>query len=624
MFTLGPLAFLSPLILIALASLPLIWWLLRATPPAPEKVRFPAFIILRRLTQKEETPDKTPWWLLLLRLLLTAFIIIGLAGPILNAPQTNQTRGPLILVIDNSYMAAPAWNLRKTAIERVAQTVEQTDRPIFIVTTTPNIGGIEEMVDGPLSANETREQIDQITPQPFRTDRQTTLNALEILDEKISNLGENSENSEIIWLLDDLASEQTGPSASNPDQLFANALAQRGELTAYRENIHQGFVITRIEDNNQSPGAAPPEANLRQTDGVSFLIKRLNTASSWFGSLVATARDGRILDQHAIEFETGEDEIIAEIKLPLALQNELSHVRIENIPSAASTWLADARNRKALIGLPGLNRQNDTPLLDGYHYIKQALLTYGAFQEDDIPTLINANASVIILDDVAAIREEDLKNLTSWIENGGVLIRFSGPRLADAALDGTPALLPVTLRRGERAFGGALTWDTPQPLNEFTKEGPLADLAVPKDILIRQQILAQPGGETSQRSWASLQDGTPLITGIQRGQGLIVLFHVTATPLWSDLPISEVFIDILRKLTFLSTLGPETLEENISTQNAIRYSPIRMLDGYGRFVSPDQSLNSIPLTQANARPNPAIQIPPYPPACMVHHKHPLP
>src|SRR5687768_5152739 len=64
MLSAGLIAFTAPWVLAALAALPIIWWLLRVTPPAPRLVRFPAIRLLFRLREKEDTPAKTPWWLL--------------------------------------------------------------------------------------------------------------------------------------------------------------------------------------------------------------------------------------------------------------------------------------------------------------------------------------------------------------------------------------------------------------------------------------------------------------------------------------------------------------------------------------------------------------------------------
>ena len=52
MLALGSLAFVSPWLLVALAALPIIWWLLRVTPPAPRRIAFPAIRLLLGLVPR--------------------------------------------------------------------------------------------------------------------------------------------------------------------------------------------------------------------------------------------------------------------------------------------------------------------------------------------------------------------------------------------------------------------------------------------------------------------------------------------------------------------------------------------------------------------------------------------
>src|SRR5262249_35049496 len=66
------LSFSSTWILAGLAALPLIWWLLRLTPPRPETVPFPPASLLLGLHAREKTPIRSPWWLTLLRMLIAA------------------------------------------------------------------------------------------------------------------------------------------------------------------------------------------------------------------------------------------------------------------------------------------------------------------------------------------------------------------------------------------------------------------------------------------------------------------------------------------------------------------------------------------------------------------------
>src|SRR5204863_2929995 len=164
-----------------------------------------------------------------------------------------------------------------------------------------------------------------------------------------------------------------------------------------------------------------------------------------------------------------------------------------------------------------------------------------------------------------------------WIDQGGVLVRFAGPRLAQADDD----LVPVKLRRGGRSLGGSLTWEKPQHLASFAADGPFAGVVVPKDVTVNRQVLAEPDAVLATKSWASLEDGTPLVTGERRGKGIVSLFHVSADMRWSDLPMSGAFVEMLRKIvdasgyTSAAGAGPE------GERSTMTVAPLRTLDGFG-------------------------------------------
>ena len=115
MLSLGPLAFAAPWLLVALAALPVLWWLLRVTPPTPRRVAFPAVRLLHDLPVSEETPSRTPWWLLLLRILAAALLILGLARPVLGPGAGLGGEGPLLLAVDDGWASAADWPSRVAA-----------------------------------------------------------------------------------------------------------------------------------------------------------------------------------------------------------------------------------------------------------------------------------------------------------------------------------------------------------------------------------------------------------------------------------------------------------------------------------------------------------------------------
>lgn len=561
----GALSFASPLVLASLTLLPVIWFLLRATPPSPQQVRFPAFDILLRLGRTPETPHRTPWWILLLRLTITAFVIVGLAGPVLNAPPPPTSDGPMVIVVDNSWAAAPGWKLRRDALQRAGEQSARTKRQIYLFATAD----AEKAAPQPITGDDLIEVARELQPQPLSPDYAAAAQRIEALSASVRD-------AEIIWLSDGVEHANTG--------ILVKALRSLGEVSAH------------LDDKTPTLALFPPR---REENLLIFKVANINGAS-WRGDIVALARGGRELARTDVNLPAGAESIDATINLPLALQNDLAEARLEGISSAGAVQLADARERRALIGFIASGESSIDPLLAGQHYVKKALAPFALFVTDSLENLIASEASVIILDDTGVIRTSDIDQLTAWIEKGGVVVRFAGPTLAEAAEDAAPPLLPVRLRGGGRAFGGALTWETPQPLGPFAADGPFADLTPPKDVFVRQQVLAEPGGDTSNRSWASLSDGTPLVTGETLGAGALVLFHVTATPAWSDLPLSEIFIEMLRRVTFKSAIGPKPHAADAGR----RASPFRVLDGYGSLRQPSRDLPSSTLSEIAAGPAP--------------------
>ncbi len=224
------------------------------------------------------------------------------------------------------------------------------------------------------------------------------------------------------------------------------------------------------------------------------------------------------------------------------------------------------------------------PLLSPLHYLSRALAPYADLREPTEPNLpvaidhlVSEGVSVIALADIGKLTGEAHDELKAWIEKGGVLVRFAGPRLAA----GTDDLVPVRLRQGGRVLGGTLSWETPQPLAAFSDTGPFAGLKVPNDVTVERQVLAEPDADLNEHTWASLGDGTPLVTASRLGQGWVVLFHVTADTAWSNLPLSGAFVEMLQRIVAFSTAAG-----NAKAGGSQPLPPLRVLDGEGRLVPP--------------------------------------
>ena len=135
----GAIGFTAPWLLLALTALPILWIILRAVPPAPIRRIFPGVILLLGLKDDEQVSDRTPWWLLLLRMLALAAAIIGLAGPVLNPQDRVPGHGPLLILADGTWADARDWPRRVDRVEAALAEAARDGQRFAVVTTTPEL-----------------------------------------------------------------------------------------------------------------------------------------------------------------------------------------------------------------------------------------------------------------------------------------------------------------------------------------------------------------------------------------------------------------------------------------------------------------------------------------------------
>ncbi len=283
-------------------------------------------------------------------------------------------------------------------------------------------------------------------------------------------------------------------------------------------------------------------------------VSRSATRGAEQGLVQAFDLKGAHMGEASFDFAAS-TEAKARFDLPVELRNEIARLEISGEHSTGAVTLLDERWKRRRIGIAsGETADLSLPLLSPNYYLVRALSPYGDVREanpgapDPIAALLDEHPAVIILADIGVVSGATHDRLAQFVEDGGLLLRFAGTHLASASDD----LVPVRLRRGGRILGGSLSWETPKTLAAFDRQSPFFGLKTPDEVKITRQVLAEPESGLPTKTWAQLSDGTPLVTAEQRGKGMIVLFHVTADTTWSNLPLSGLFVDMLRKIVALS------------------------------------------------------------------------
>ncbi|MCM2343935.1 MAG: DUF4159 domain-containing protein [Alphaproteobacteria bacterium] len=556
----GTLAFLNPWVLAGLALLPLLWFLLRVTPPAPRLIVFPAARFMMGLEARKQVPSKTPWPILLLRILVAALIILALARPVLNPGETISGSGPVRILFDNGWSSAQTWKMQMAQANDLIARAGRERRPVYITTTAPEPGKSTPFQAGPLTTGDAEGVIRGLKPQPWPADYEATASLL-AEDNKIS--GTHS-----YWLSSGIAHDK-------PDRLI-RILQGQGGLSFYEPGKSQRPLLLRPEKASPGETAALIEVPAGTPAGLPLTLQ-------------AMAKDGRLIDAQDIVTDGSKIAFRVGLKLPASLQSQVSRLQLAGRQSAGSTLVIDSSSLRRNVGITGLSQNEKAPLTSAAHYLAKAMEPFADISYGTIVELIGKEVSTIILPDVGAMPPEDLDQLEGWVREGGLLLRFGGPNMTQ----GDNFLIPVVLRRGDRSIEGALSWDKPAKLAPFAAVSPYYGLEIPDDLTIQRQLLAEPEPELERKTWAALEDGTPLITADQLDNGMIVLIHTTATPDWSNLALSGLFVKVMERTIQLAGVRNPTADD-LKAGGTLQ--PLSILDGYGNSLRPDATSEPIPVT----------------------------
>ncbi|RUU17370.1 RNA-binding protein, partial [Mesorhizobium sp. M7A.T.Ca.TU.009.01.3.2] len=316
-----PLSFGAPMVLWGLLALPVIWWLLRLTPPKPQTEIFPPLKILARVLKREETPQQSPWWLTLLRLLMAALIVAALADPVFNPREKLPAEGAaLALVIDNDWASAADWGKRVATAERLINDAGSNGVPIVIAFTAEKANA--EI--GPFDAATALDRLRAAKPRPIPTDRPAVY-------ARVAGVLETLPGASVAVLADGLAAK--GDEAAFNTLLSKNAArvvwatADRLSLTGLTaaDNQVDGFALTAI----RAPGDPAPA----QVTAGAFDDK------------------GRRIADATLTFSPGETTATGTMAVPFELRNDFASIALDGERQAGAVRVLDESSKRRRVGL---------------------------------------------------------------------------------------------------------------------------------------------------------------------------------------------------------------------------------------------------------------------------------
>ena len=534
--------FAYPFILIALAALPVIWLLLRAVPPTPAQRTFAAVTLLLGLKDKDQVSERTPWWLLLMRMIALGAIILGLAKPELRYGENSFTQDRMLIVLDGGFAHEKFAQGHREQIETLLSSAE-TDQKLIAVLDI----AYPDALDWQTAAFH-QERLANWTPKPWVPN----------FEESFDPVASISSSYDTVWFSD-------GLEYGNQRLALLDVLQDRGTVEIRAPSGDIGVLQSVSRDGDEliaqvSLSSAP--------SGVPNVVFRGLTPSG------ARAEFARL--------PVSRDTLTAAVSLPAELSARLTDVVLEGEHhSGAIVHVSDYLARPR-VGLFSIDPSEEVAeLLQPLHYLRTALRQNAEIVEQSLDDILLSKPDAIFVTDVLRLPNE--AELVNWVTNGGTLVQFAGPTTAlNTVALGASELMPVRLRQGGRQLGGAMTWETPKQLAPFSRQSPFFGLEIPDDIVVNAQVLAEPDADLSSRVIAELSDGTPLVTRMAMGDGQVVFFHITANADWSNLALSELFIDMSKRLVSraLALDGTEIPDD-------MTWKSVKLIDHVGALVDPE-------------------------------------
>ena len=320
---LGNLIFLNPWLLAGLAVLPALWFLLRLMPPAPKHVFLPSAAFLMGLVPEQKTPSHTPWWILLLRLMIAALVILAFARPVLNPSDNLGGSGRIRILIENGWSAADSWDTQiKTARDLLAQ-ADREGLEVMIDTSAPAAGNDKPATFGPVTAAEGESILGGLLPLPWPSDM-----------DALADMLKDEENADTFFLSSGLENKDMNG--------LLDALRAQGRVKLYTPAKENLPIVLDHDSKNIHDTAVQMRMPESLPDGLPLTLQALG-------------ENGRVLAMQSITVNDEMRKRAVPLDIPDILRGDMRRITLAERQHAAATLLLGshfARKTVALVSPP--------------------------------------------------------------------------------------------------------------------------------------------------------------------------------------------------------------------------------------------------------------------------------
>jgi hypothetical protein len=481
-------------------------------------VKFPSYVF----KGERKAFENAPIAVLLIRIAVLSLIILALAHPVKKTNFNKLSFENALIVVEDGWQNAKNWKQKKSAIKSVLDVAKRNASNVFLMTTAVKKDGSNPVFIGPVLPQKAMKVLKSLKPKNWKSDYSIVEKNIEklVLEKTLQG------NTKVFWLSSNFYGENL-QTAMESAQLLGDL-----ELIINEDEQETLKFISSVS---------------RSLNKLEITVKRAkNLKFSESQKIAIFDEDDNALSKEILNFDENKDVANAVFYAPETVLNRAFKIQIiSKFPVSSETYLLGDWKKKKTVGIVSYqNQKKQNPLLSKDYYVKKAIEPFAKIKTGSIKELLNSDLSTIVITDGFEYGEE--KGLENFVKNGGTLLCFSKKGLQNSDL------FPVKLKEGLRNMGGEISQEKNQNVADFPEKSLFYGIKNDNQIFVKTQLIAESSIDSNDKTIASLQDGTQLVTARNFGKGRVVFFHISSDASWSNLPLSTMFAQMLERIVLTS------------------------------------------------------------------------